>query len=67
MGRARVLEGTDPRAAALAWQRIDREVADLALWLPVFNLRMIDFVSTHLRNYQFHPYWGFLASQAWLQ
>lgn len=67
MHQARTLEVTDPRAAALAWEGIDREVADRALWVPIMNLRMIDFVSRRVRNYQFHPYWGFLASQARLQ
>ena len=67
MHQARTLEVTDPRAAALAWEGIDREVADLALWVPIVNLRMIDFVSPRVRSYQFHPYWGFLASQAWLE
>jgi YVTN family beta-propeller protein len=67
MHMARSLEVTDPRAAALAWEKIDREVADRALWVPIVNTRMIDFVSSRVRNYQFHPYWGFLASQAWLR
>ena len=66
MDKARSLEVTAPRAAALAWAEIDREVADRALWVPIVNTRMIDFVSPRVRNYQFHPYWGFLASQAWL-
>jgi hypothetical protein len=26
----------------------------------------LDFVSTRLRNYQFHPYWGLTANQLWL-
>jgi peptide/nickel transport system substrate-binding protein len=67
MHQARTLEVTDPRAAALAWEEIDREVADRALWVPIVNVRMIDFVSSRVHNYQFHPYWGFLASQAWLR
>ena len=58
---------TDPRAAALAGEEIDREVADRVLWVPIVNVRMVDFVSSRVRNDQFHPYWGFLASQAWLR
>jgi YVTN family beta-propeller protein len=61
--RAQTLEATDPRAAAVLWQRIDRDVSDLALWVPLVNSRVIDFVSARVRNYQYHPYWGFLADQ----
>jgi peptide/nickel transport system substrate-binding protein len=67
MQKARVLEATDPRAAARMWERIDHDVADRALWLPIVNSRILDFVSARVRNHQYHPYWGFLASQAWLQ
>lgn len=57
----------DPRTAARLWERIDHEVVDRALWLPIVNPRVLDFVSPRVRNYQYHPYWGFLASQAWLE
>jgi peptide/nickel transport system substrate-binding protein len=63
MRRAQTLEATDPRAAAVLWQRIDRDVADLAVWVPLVTTRVIDFVSARVRNYQYHPYWGFLADQ----
>jgi peptide/nickel transport system substrate-binding protein len=63
MRRAQTLEATDPRAAAVLWARIDRKVVDLAVWVPLVNSRVIDFVSARVRNYQYHPYWGFLASQ----
>ena len=29
--------------------------------------QVVDFVSARVRNYQFHPYWGFIADQAWLR
>lgn len=67
MRRALTVEATDPRKAAVLWHRIDRAVTDRAVWLPLVNPRIIDFVSARVRNYQYHPYWGFLASQAWLQ
>jgi hypothetical protein len=30
------------------------------------NERTADFVSARVRDYEFHPYWGFIADQAWL-
>jgi len=66
MRRALTAEAADPRKAAVLWHRIDRAVTDRAVWLPLVNPRVVDLVSARVRNYQFHPYWGFLASQAWL-
>ena len=63
MRRALSLEETDPRAAAALWAKIDRELVDQAVWVPLVNPRVIDFVSSRVRNYQYHPYWGILADQ----
>jgi peptide/nickel transport system substrate-binding protein len=63
MLRARSLESTNPRGAATVWSRIDRALVDQGAWVPLVNPRLIDFVSTRVRNYQFHPYWGILADQ----
>jgi peptide/nickel transport system substrate-binding protein len=57
------LEATDPRAAASVWARADRAAVDRAVWLPLVNPRLIDFVSARVRNYQHHPYWGILVDQ----
>jgi peptide/nickel transport system substrate-binding protein len=66
IGRAKTLQATSPRAAAALWARIDRELVDQAAWVSLVNERTVDFVSARVRNYQFHPYWGFIADQAWL-
>jgi ABC-type transport system substrate-binding protein/DNA-binding SARP family transcriptional activator len=66
MDRAKSLQPTDPRAAAAVWAKVDRELVDRAAWVPLFNERVVDFVSARAHNYQFHPYWGFMADQAWL-
>jgi YVTN family beta-propeller protein len=66
MNQAKSLQASSPRAAAAAWAKIDRELVDQAAWVPVVNERTVDFVSARVRNYQFHPYWGFIADQAWL-
>jgi peptide/nickel transport system substrate-binding protein len=66
MKHAKALQASSPRAAAAVWARIDRELVDQAAWVPVVNERVVDFVSARVRNYQFHPYWGFIADQAWV-
>ena len=67
MARAAALQQTDQRRAAALWQEIDHEIVDLALWVPYVNPLGVDFVSARVRNYHFHPVWGFLADQAWLR
>jgi hypothetical protein len=42
-------------------------VVDQAVWIPLVNPRLIDFVSARVRNYQFHPYWGIIADQLSVQ
>jgi hypothetical protein len=50
-----------------AWRRADRRISDQALWVPTATIAPPELVSTRLRNYQFHPVWGFIADQAWLR
>jgi YVTN family beta-propeller protein len=62
-GQARSRLATRPREAARLWARIDRELVDRALWLPMINERGIDFLSTRVANYESHPYWGLFVDQ----
>jgi ABC-type transport system substrate-binding protein/DNA-binding SARP family transcriptional activator len=62
-GQARSFLATRPREAARLWARIDRELVDRALWLPMINERGIDFLSTRVANYGSHPYWGLFVDQ----
>jgi peptide/nickel transport system substrate-binding protein len=57
---------TDAAAGAARWAEVDRKVTDLALWAPLVN-EGTRFVSARLGNYQFHPQWGTLLDQAWVQ
>jgi len=57
------LEGKDPRAAAAQWARIDRELVDQAVWVPLVNIRWVDFVSARVRNYEADPTVGLIADQ----
>ena len=59
--------GDASREAADLWARIDRELVDRAVWLPMVNERGIDFLSTRVANYESHPYWGLFADQLWVR
>ena len=57
------LEASDPRAAAVQWSRIDRELVDQAAWVPLVNVRWVDFVSARVHNYEADPTVGLIADQ----
>jgi peptide/nickel transport system substrate-binding protein len=65
--RATALQLRHPQQAAALWTRIDHEIADRAYWVPMVSLRSPQFVSKRVRNYQYSPVWGFIASQVWLR
>lgn len=65
LARARRLVATDPRGAQRIWADLDRRITDRAGWLPMINEGGLEIVSDRVHNYQFHPYWGFIADQAW--
>jgi peptide/nickel transport system substrate-binding protein len=67
IARAQALEEMQPRAANALWARLDHELIDRAVWGPVVNERGLDFVSARVHEYEFHPYWGLIADQLWLQ
>jgi peptide/nickel transport system substrate-binding protein len=67
MAQASALQISDRPRAADSWTRIDRELVDRAVWVPTVNPHPPELVSKRLRNYQFHPVWGFIASQVWLR
>jgi hypothetical protein len=67
MARATALQLRDQRQAAAAWARVDHRITDRALWVPTANLASPEFVSSRVRNYQFHPVCGFIADQAWVR
>jgi len=60
------LQLSDPQAASDLWTEIDRQIVNEAPWLPLVNLKTVDFVSDRVGNYQFHPQWGILLDQLWI-
>lgn len=61
------LEAKDPRAAALQWAKIDRALVDQAAWVPLVNIRWVDFVSARVHNYVADPTVGLIADQVSLR
>ena len=56
---------TDRHVARRAAE-LDRKLVDLALWAPLYN-EGSDFVAARVGNYQFHPAYGALIDQMWVQ
>src|SRR5206468_8258495 len=41
---------TDPEGANAIWAKVDKSVVDQAAWVPMFNPKIIDFVSSRVKN-----------------
>ena len=65
--RASALRATEPAAAGELWSRIDRELADRAPWVPVYNLRTVTVLGARVGNYKYHPFWNVLLDQLWVR
>ena len=60
------LQVTDPAAALAEWAALDHRAVDLALLAPIDNSGAV-FVSERVGNYQYHPAYGSLFDQMWVQ
>ena len=60
-GSSRPTSGSEP-----ALDRLDREITDKALWVPLYNSHGADLVSKRVGNYQHSPMRGALLSQLWV-
>jgi ABC-type transport system substrate-binding protein/DNA-binding SARP family transcriptional activator/streptogramin lyase len=67
IARAAAEQVTSPAAAAPLWARLDRQLSDLAIWVPTVTPNEIDFLSSRVRDYQYNPVWGALIDQFWIQ
>jgi peptide/nickel transport system substrate-binding protein len=65
--RGRMFEGTDPRAASALFTKLDREVTDRAIFLPLVNPHFYDFVSARVKNYVDDPQFGLFVDRASLR
>lgn len=65
--RATALEATNPVAADRLWAAADREITNLAPWVPTVTETENDVVSTRVGNYQYVPTFGALLDQLWVR
>ena len=65
--RADSLQTTNPPAADTSWARLDRELTNLAIWLPTVTPNEIDLLSNHVGNYEYNPVWEVLLDQLWVR
>jgi YVTN family beta-propeller protein len=66
VGRA-LARQIDDGASAATWSGVDRQVTDLAAWVPIVNTRDVAVVSARVNNVQSNPQWGVLFDQIWLR
>jgi peptide/nickel transport system substrate-binding protein len=64
MDQAGAMGLTDPTGANNTWAQVDKEVTDQAPWVSMFNPKLLDFVSSRVKGFQFSPQWYFLLAQA---
>lgn len=65
--QAAQLQATDPIAADRLWARADRQVTNLAPWVPTVTETAADLVSARVGDYQYVPTIGPLLDQLWLR
>ncbi len=62
------LELTNPAAANALWGKLDKyTMSNDAPWVPLFNPKLIDFVSKRVGNYEFSRQFYMLVDQLWVQ
>jgi peptide/nickel transport system substrate-binding protein len=54
----------DANAANGLWQQVDKDVADAAPWVAMFNPKQLNFTSSRVKGFTFSPQWYFLLAQA---
>jgi len=65
--RALRAQATDLDASLALWVHAEREIVELAPWVPLFTPQQADFVSKRVGNYQYNPVWGLLVDQLWVR
>ncbi|HET7857198.1 MAG TPA: BTAD domain-containing putative transcriptional regulator [Gaiellaceae bacterium] len=65
--RALEIQASDPDAAIALWARIERDIVDLAPWVPLFTPSHAHLVSKRVGNYQFNPESRLLFDQLWVR
>jgi YVTN family beta-propeller protein len=61
------LQAREPQVATEQWARIERELIERAIAIPLVNPKDVTFVSKRVGNFQRHPVLGTLISQLWVR
>jgi peptide/nickel transport system substrate-binding protein len=61
------LQAHEPLAATEQWARLERELVERAIAIPLVNPKDVAFVSKRVGNFQRHPVLGTLISQLWVR
>ena len=67
IARALELQAHRPGRRGGVWARIERDIVDLAPWVPLFTPSHATLVSKRVGNYQYNPEWGLLLDQLWVR
>jgi peptide/nickel transport system substrate-binding protein len=65
--RADALQQSNPAAAGELWSKIDHELVDRAVWVPLYNPRTVTALGARVGNYKYHPFWNVLLDQLWVR
>jgi YVTN family beta-propeller protein len=65
--RALEIQATDPDGATALWTGIERDIVDLAPWVPLFTPSHALLVSKRVGNYQLNPESRLLFDQLWVR
>jgi peptide/nickel transport system substrate-binding protein len=61
------IQATDPDSARALWTGIERDIVDLAPWVPLFTPSHAHLVSKRVGNYQFNAESKLLFDQLWVR
>lgn len=67
IARALEIQAADSDAAVALWAAIERDIVDLAPWVPLFTPSGADVVSERVGNYQYNPEMWTLLDQLWMR
>src|SRR5262249_39651924 len=65
--KALALQARGLAAAAPGWAAIDHELVDKAIWVPMFNPRVLTVLSARVGNYHLHPSGTLPIDQRWVR
>lgn len=66
IAQAEAAQAPDPARATELWAQVDQRLANRAAVVPLIHRSAVVVVSKRVGNYQYHPQWGTLLDQLWV-